>query len=107
MNDVSAGKVRVKIASWYENYPPGIVECSLIDRFGKDWRLAIKQYDVTDADLFPESKYPLDGSISCKVLKQLLDAQGRAIVEIELDIPLENLTEAGVNRFDMLAEQLM
>ncbi len=98
--------IKITIVGWRENYPPGIIECSLSDRFGKDWRLAVKQYDATTTDLWPESEYPLPGALSCIILARDKDQNGRETVEIELDIPLQNLTEDGVDRFGVFADQL-
>ena len=91
---------------WHEAYPPGIIECSLVDRFGKDWRIAVKQYDATDEDLWIDSKYPLPGSIACRILERGVDESGKRTVKIELDVPLENLSKNGIDQFEILAGQL-
>jgi hypothetical protein len=107
VNTARASAIKVTIAGWYENYPPGIVECSLTDRFGKNWRFAIKYYDATENELRPESEYPLPSLLSCDVLSRGMDKDGREIATIELAIPLENLTQRSVDCFEVFAEQLV
>jgi hypothetical protein len=103
---MTAASVKVTIVGWYENYPPGIVECSLVDRFDRDWRIALKFYDATKEELGPESKYPLVGSVSCQVLERGVDESGSGTAKIELDVPLENLSANGVDQFDIFSGQL-
>jgi hypothetical protein len=104
---MAAAAVQVTILGWHENYPPGIVECSLVDRFGRDWRIALKYYDATKEELGPDSQYPLSGLVSCQVLERGMDRDGGSIAKIELDVPLENLSEKAVDQFEILTGQLI
>jgi hypothetical protein len=106
VKDVPGRAINVTIVRWYENYPPGIIECQFSDRFGKSWHLAVKFYDATDKELYPESEYPLPGAILCKVLSGSRLEDGRATAVIELEIPFQNLTHEGVDCFEVFAEQL-
>ena len=103
---MTVATVKVTIVGWYENYPPGIIECSLVDRFGRDWRITLKFYDATKEDLGPDSTYPLSGSVSCQVLERGVDESGRSTAKVEFDVPLVNLSEDGVDQFEILIDQL-
>jgi hypothetical protein len=106
MANLRTPAVKVTIVGWYENYPPGIVECSLRDRFAKDWRVTVKQYDATGVDLNASSSYPLPGLIDCLIVSRGIDEFGKDTVIIEPEPPLVNLTEGGIDRFDIFADQL-
>jgi len=103
---MTVAAVKVTIVGWHENHPPGIVECSLVDRCGKDWRLALKYYDATKEELGPYSEYPLLGSVPCKVLDRSMNESGKSIAKIELAVPLENLSENGIDQFEIFTGQL-
>lgn len=98
--------VKVRIVAWHENYQPGIVECSLIDRFGRDWRFSIKQVYASSVDLGEDSPYPLPGAVDCIVLERGTDAADRPTVRVEIDPPIVNLTQDGVDQFDLYADSV-
>ena len=79
------GQLPVAIVRWVENYQPGIVEISLLDRFGHDWRLTEKVPMVTNADLDEGSSYPQPGYVACRILTKGIDAGGRAVAIVEID----------------------
>ena len=92
-----------QITRFVENYPPGLVECRFIDRFGHEWRDVVKFYDVTDDEIGPESEYPRAGHIACEILSRGYDEAGREVAEIESDWMT---SEEGVTRFHVFADQL-
>jgi hypothetical protein len=103
---MTVAAVKVTVVGWHENHPPGIVECSLVDRRGRDWRIALKYYDATKEELSPDSEYPLLGSVLCQILERGVDENGKSIAKIELDVPLENLSENGIDQFEIFTGQL-
>jgi hypothetical protein len=104
---MTGAAAKVTIVGWYENHPPGIVECSLIDCRGKDWRLALKYYDTTKEEIGPDSGYPLPGSVPCLILERGLSESAEGTVKIELDVPLQNLSENGIDQFEIFIGQLI
>jgi hypothetical protein len=103
---MTVAALKVTVVAWHENSPPGFVLCSLVDRSGKDWRIILKYYDVTKEELGPDSGYPLSGLVACQVLERGVDENGKGAAKIELDVPLENLNENGVDQFDIFTDQL-
>jgi hypothetical protein len=99
--------VKVSITRWVENYPPGIIECSLTDTQGQNWLFILKQYDATAEDLDENSYYPQPGVIACTIIETKTDAAGREIVLIDTDQPrgIESRTEH--TRFMVYRDQLV
>ena len=93
--------LRVSIASFIDEYQPGIVECWLVDVRGHTWRFHEKAPIVSAADLWIDSEYPQPGSIECNVLESKLDPSGREVLMIET---IESTD--GFRVFEVFADQL-
>ena len=94
--------VRVTITQFVDDYQPGIVECKLVDAWGREWYFIEKGPIVSDAYLDESSHYPQPGVLGCQVVARRQHADGREVVTIETD---ESTT--GEHQFDVVPEQLI
>jgi hypothetical protein len=80
--------VRVVIRKHIDDAQPGCrVECSFVDACGREWIFHEEVPIVTNKRLGPESAYPQDGAIACKVLKTYKDLKGIVVARINTDSP--------------------
>lgn len=98
--------VSVEITRWVDDYQPGIVECRLVDAYGKVWHFVDKLPYFTATYLGPESEYPQPGTIACEIERKWLDESGRDICLIDTDRPWCIEATSGETCFDVLATQL-
>ncbi len=99
--------VKILIVRWVDDEPqPGIVECKLIDRFGKEWTFIEKSMVVSAADLWNDSVYPQPGVIACSVLSRDIDEQGREFAVIDSEKPWHIEAVDGETGFEIFADQL-
>jgi len=84
---------------------PELVECELIDRFGKAWRF-VDKLPVLEAMSGQNRRYPRPGAISCQIIETAYDDQGHAFVRIDTEQPWGMQSVEGVTRFDVFAEHL-
>jgi hypothetical protein len=99
--------IQVLIVRWVDDEPqPGIVECSLIDRFGKDWLFLEKCAVVSSALLCSDSTYPQPGLIACQIISTGLDDHGREFVVLDTEQPWGINAVGGNSRFEVFVDQL-
>jgi len=79
--------IAVSILRWVADDQPGIVEFSLVDCYGKDWRFVDKLPMVTTQALDETSTYPQPGSIRCEIVSFETDETGRVLVQIDTERP--------------------
>ena len=99
-------KVNVSIIEFVEESQPNFVKARLTDALHNDWFFIDKCVIFTAVDLNDESSYPLTGSITCKVIKQERDSQGREILTIDTEEPWHVEDISGETRFIVFAHQL-
>src|SRR5262245_30757612 len=100
--------ISVQITKYISDDPqPGIVECRLIDAYGKEWVLHDKN-GIFSMDYFDShSRFPQPGVIACEVIKRWQDADGREIVSVNTESPWDVEAITGETRFDVLQVQLV
>jgi len=100
--------IAVSIVRWVDDEPfPGIVECKLTDRFGKDWTFIEKSAVVSASSLTGDSSYPQPGVIGCRVITTGLDNGGREFVVADTELPLGIEAVDGNTRFEVFAGQVV
>lgn len=85
---------------------PVVVECELIDRFGKAWRF-IEKLPVVEVSSSPNSLFPRFGALACRVIETGCDQQGRLFARIDTEHPYHVHSVDDVRQFEVLAEQLI
>ena len=98
--------IKVSIARWVSDDFPGIVECNLIDRFGRNWRFVEKVPVVTEQSLGSDSQYPQPGAIACQVTSRGQDGTGRETAEVDTSIPWGIASVEGASHFEVFGDQV-
>src|SRR4051812_8270211 len=94
-------RIAVSIVRWVDDEPwPGIVECKLADRFGKDWTILEKHAVVSVAGLSSDSAYPQPGTIACRFITGGIDNNGREFAIVDTDQPWTVEADNGNTRFE-------
>ncbi len=106
MNTHGMAEIAVSILHWVNDDQPGVVEFSLVDCDGRDWRFVDKLPMVTAEYLDGTSVYPQPGSIRCKILSFGHDATGREIALIDTHKPWYVETVDKKHVFRVFADQL-
>jgi hypothetical protein len=105
--DIVTTTIRVLIVRWVDDEPqPGIVECRLTDRFGRDWAFMEKCAVVSSAALCNDSAYPQSGVIACHIISTGLDDNGREFAVVDTKQPWGINAVNGDTRFEVFADQL-
>jgi hypothetical protein len=105
MKDMS--EIRVQITRFVEAYQPGLVECQLIDAWGKTWTFIEKIPVVTSENIWENTCYPQPGVIACRIVNEQIDAAGRRILTVDTEDPWGIESVTGEKRFDVLLEQVI
>jgi hypothetical protein len=87
MSALGMADIAVSILRWVSDDQPGIVEVSLVDSNGCDWRFVGKQAYFTAENLCATSPYPASGTIRCTILALETDAAGRSLARIDTENP--------------------
>lgn len=98
--------IPVTIVRFADEAFPGWVECILTDAQGQHHTFIEKVPVVALENLGPLSAYPQGGSISCEIVAESEDSNGRKIARITTERPwgIESIT--GSANFNVLASQL-
>ncbi len=99
--------INVMLMRWVSDDQPGIVECQLIDRFGKVWRFIEKLPVVSTQPLCGADSYPQPGIVACQVIERGRDVSGREVAEIDTGTPWGVETIEGTTRFHVFMDQLV
>jgi hypothetical protein len=99
--------IDVRIVRWVSDDQPGIVECSLTDRFGQDWRFIEKLPVVSTLPLDGDSSYPSPGVIACQVVSIGRDRSGREFAEVDTGLPWGIEAVDGTTRFQVFVDELI
>jgi hypothetical protein len=81
---------------------PGVVACELVDAEKRIHTLIDKVYIFSTEELDEQSRYPLTGSVSCKLLAAFQDTHGHELLKIATIESTEGLSE-----FVLLQEQVL
>ncbi len=99
--------IAVSILRWVDDDPqPGIVEFSLLDNSGRDWRFVDKQAVVSPEPLDGRNAFPRPGCIRCSILSFRFDDAGHDIAEIDTGLPWGIEAVDGTHVFRVAAERL-
>ncbi|WKA31702.1 hypothetical protein [Bradyrhizobium roseum] len=99
--------IRVLIVRWVDDEPqPGIVECKLTDRFGRDWSFMEKCAVISPGGLCNDSTYPQSGAIGCHIVFTGLDDNGREFAVVDTEQPWGINAVNGDTRFEVFADQI-
>lgn len=99
--------IAVRIVRWVSDDQPGIVECSLTDRFGRNWRFIEKLPVVSTLPLDGSSSYPSPGSIACHVVSRGRDGSGREFAEVDTELPWGIAAVEGTTCFQVFVDELV
>ena len=99
-------EVNVSVTGFVEECQPNIVEARLTDVSGHEWVFVDKCVIFTAIDLDENSRYPMPGSITCKLVKQEYDQQGQEVVTVDTEMPWHVEDISGETRFIVFAHQL-
>ena len=86
---------------------PGFVACSLIDAMGNAHVFVEKSPVVTNETLSARGRYPKQGHIACRVLREWTDEDGRVLAHVDTETPWHVASIAGKRDFVILAAQLL
>ena len=103
MSDVAVSIAITRFVS--EDYP-GLVECELLDAFGKNHFFIEKIPVVSLENLWDDSEYPRSGIIACEVEERWVDASGIEFARINTERPWAVDSTDGAAVFTVLASQL-
>ncbi len=98
--------VKVEIRRYVNDAQPGVVECLLVDAWGKQHLFIEKVPVVTAKNLDASSSYPRAGVIACRIVERR-DVYGREIVKVETETPWGVESTDGETRFDVSGSQLV
>ena len=98
--------IKVSITSFIDDHQPGWVECKFHDAHGVEHTVQEKVPIVTEDRLDASSHYPQNGAISCEVIGERKDANGKTIFTVDTSTRWTVETTEGAVRFDVLEEQL-
>jgi hypothetical protein len=100
--------VKGRVEGWRGNEPqPGLVEVSLTDARGKQWRF-IDKAPIFSCDVFSaETAYPIDILIGCEELLRHVSPDGHDIVTVSTARPWGLETDDGVSEFEVSRDQLV
>ena len=84
-----------------------MVECFFIDAWNKRHDFLEKIPVVTQENLDKDTKYPINGEITCKIIKFWQDVDDRELVSIDTSIPFGIESNEGITQFDLLKTQLI
>jgi len=96
----------VRITRFVDDYPPGFVECSLLDAQGRLHLFVEKAPVVSTENLWSDSVYPRDGTIDCEVQAEWVDEAGRRLVRVDTERPWVVESTDGLTQFVVLASQV-
>ena len=99
-------EVDVEIIRFVDSAQPGVVECRLLDAWGKHHTFVQKVPIFTIADLTETSAYPQQGALRCSVIRRWQDPQGREIVTVDTSNPDSVESTIGQTQFDVLTSEL-
>ena len=99
--------IKVKIAHFISNDPPGIVECRFNDAWDREFTIEEKIPVLTTDDLDENSEYPREGVIACEAIKEWDDKDGRKLVTVDIGKPWAIETIDGLTQFDILQKDLI
>jgi hypothetical protein len=105
--DCRHAAIQVLIVRWVDEEPqPGIVECKLVDRFGRGWIFVEKCAVVSPVAIGADSTYPRSGLIGCRIISTGSDNSGRQIAVVDTGQPWGINAVTGEGRFEVFADQL-
>lgn len=105
--DCRHAAIRVLIVRWVDDEPqPGMVECRLVDRFGRNWVFVEKCAVVSPAAVCADSTYPQSGVIGCRIISTGSDNSGRQFAVVDTEEPWGISAATGETRFEVFADQL-
>jgi hypothetical protein len=99
--------IKIQISKFIDNHPPGFVECTFNDAWGKAHIVQEKIPIVTEKDLSASSEYPQDGVIGCEIVKEWQDKLGNQILTVNTEKPWGVESIEGLTEFDLLKEQII
>ena len=98
--------IAVQIVRFVEEGQPDVVECELVDAFGRRHRFIEKVPVVSLADVDANSEYPQPGALACTVLEWWQDAEGRRLVRVDTSNPYAFWSTEDVTQFVLLESQV-
>lgn len=99
--------VKVTITRVVDSSQPGWIECLLTDIDGVSWSFIEKIPVITLDDLDNGSKYPLEGSVACSIVKTGFDSLGKEVITIDTGLPWHIESTAGTTQFVVYPDQLV
>ncbi|WP_306349724.1 hypothetical protein [Flavobacterium sp. '19STA2R22 D10 B1'] len=100
-------RIKVKIIEYTDDSQPGWVRCIFYDVNEKEWSIIDKKYIVIRENLDINSNYPKMGFIAGQITNRRMDALGRKIATINLELPWSLSTENGTTLFTIFDHQIV
>lgn len=98
--------IRISITAFVDAGFPGWVECVMIDANGDLHQFVEKVPVISNENLRPDSGYPRDGSIVCRVITSWKDDFGRELSRVDTAQPWGVESKAGVTDFVVLSNSV-
>ena len=99
--------LRAKAVRWVADGPqPGLVEVSMTDAHGTEWRFVDKPPIFATETLTPQTPYPVDVTIACEVVGRTTDSDEQELLVVSTLMPWGLKTIEGVNEFEVSRTQL-
>jgi hypothetical protein len=96
----------VQIVRFVDGHQPGWVACEFKDAEGRQHTLIDKVPIFTSEDLKADSAFPKPGRMPCEILGRWRDANGRELVRISTEKPLDNKSAEGLSVFVVSAAEI-
>ena len=98
--------IKVSIVRFVDEHQPGVVECEFPDANGIVRTVIDKTPMFTNEFLWWDSTYPVQGVLSCSVLKTWQDPSGRNLALISIAKPYYMEATDGQTEFTVVKSQL-
>jgi hypothetical protein len=98
--------LKIKITKFIDSSQPGFIECRFTDAWNKEHIIHEKVPVITDENLDEYSNYPTEGIVSCEILREYRDENGKSLITISTENPWDISTIEDANTFDILQYQL-
>ncbi len=100
--------IKAEVSRYVDDEPqPGIVECVLVDAFGKSHFFIEKTAVVSNETLLATSTYPAACELACEVESEWEDQDGNSLVRVCTERPWCIESVAGETRFVVHSSQVL
>ena len=98
--------VAIQIARFVDEYQPGIVECVLVDAFGRPHVFIERAPVVSTENHGSTSCCPRPGAIACEVIAEWWNEDGQALTRVNTERPWGAESTEGLTEFVVPASEV-